>query len=81
MEAGYACCATTELGRVKMGDDLYRLKRLPANSLDDAAFFRAKLEGAYDWLALPQAIVKRSKLWFLGFGQKTRSGALGSPLR
>jgi peptidoglycan/xylan/chitin deacetylase (PgdA/CDA1 family) len=58
-ETGYACCATTEIGRAHAGDDPYRLKRLPANSLDDRAFFRAKLEGAYDWLALPQALSKR----------------------
>jgi len=71
-EAGYACCATTELGRVKIGDDPYRLKRLPANSLDDPALFRAKLEGGYDWLALPQGMVKRFKHRFLGFGKGTR---------
>jgi peptidoglycan/xylan/chitin deacetylase (PgdA/CDA1 family) len=75
-EAGYACCATTELGRVRIGGDPYRLKRLPANSLDDAAFLQAKLEGGYDWLAFPQAVVKNSKRWFLGSGQKPRSFAL-----
>jgi peptidoglycan/xylan/chitin deacetylase (PgdA/CDA1 family) len=53
-ETGYRCCATTKLGRVKPGDDPYCLKRLPANSLDDAGLFAAKLKGAYDWLAAPQ---------------------------
>ena len=57
-ETGYLCCATTTLGRSRIGDDPYSLKRLPANSLDDAAFFAAKLEGAYDWLAAPQSAVK-----------------------
>ena len=57
-EAGYACCATTELGRVRPGDDPFRLKRLPVNSLDDPALFRAKLEGAYDWMAWPQWVFK-----------------------
>jgi hypothetical protein len=44
-----------------VGDDPYRLKRLPANSLDDPALFRAKLEGGYDWLAPLQKTVKRVK--------------------
>ena len=57
-EAGYACCATTELGRAKPGDDPCRLKRLPVNSFDDSALFQAKLEGGYDWLALPQRTFK-----------------------
>jgi peptidoglycan/xylan/chitin deacetylase (PgdA/CDA1 family) len=61
VQTGYSCCATTELGRVRTGDDPYRLKRLPANSLDDAALFRAKLEGGYDWLAAPQALFKKLK--------------------
>ena len=26
------------------------MKRLPVNSADDSALFRAKLEGSYDWL-------------------------------
>jgi peptidoglycan/xylan/chitin deacetylase (PgdA/CDA1 family) len=61
MQTGYTCCATTEIGRVKTGDDPFRLKRLPANSLDDEKFFRAKLEGGYDWLAWPQAALKKLK--------------------
>jgi peptidoglycan/xylan/chitin deacetylase (PgdA/CDA1 family) len=58
VQAGYTCCATTEIGRVKAGDDPFRLKRLPANGLDDPLFFKAKLDGGYDWLAGPQALVK-----------------------
>jgi peptidoglycan/xylan/chitin deacetylase (PgdA/CDA1 family) len=61
MTAGYACCVTTELGRVKRGDDPYRLKRLPVNSWDDEALLRAKVEGGYDWLALPQRALKQLK--------------------
>ena len=60
-ETGYACCTTTELGRVQPRDDRYRLKRLPANSLDDPCFFAAKLEGGYDWLASPQRLAKAIK--------------------
>jgi hypothetical protein len=40
------------------------------NSLDDAALFRAKLEGDYDWLAQPQAMVKMLKP--LVFGSRKR---------
>ncbi|HZM05592.1 MAG TPA: polysaccharide deacetylase family protein [Candidatus Saccharimonadales bacterium] len=61
IKTGYTCCVTTEVGRVKDGDDRYRLKRLPANSQDDPALFRAKLEGGYDWLGWPQAISKTFK--------------------
>jgi peptidoglycan/xylan/chitin deacetylase (PgdA/CDA1 family) len=60
-ETGYQCCATTRIGRAKPGDDLMQLKRLPANSCDDARLFQAKLDGAYDWLAPLQAGVKKVK--------------------
>jgi peptidoglycan/xylan/chitin deacetylase (PgdA/CDA1 family) len=61
LQAGYTCCATTEIGRVKAGDDPFRLKRLPVNSLDDAPLFRAKLDGGYDWLASAQIMWKNLK--------------------
>jgi peptidoglycan/xylan/chitin deacetylase (PgdA/CDA1 family) len=61
VENGYRCCVTTEVGRAHPGDNVYRLKRLPMNGEDDVNLFRAKLEGGYDWLALPQAMVKRVK--------------------
>lgn len=60
-EAGYTCCATTLIGRAKSGDDPFVLKRLPVSSLDDPAFFLAKLAGNYDWLAGGQAAVKSLK--------------------
>jgi peptidoglycan/xylan/chitin deacetylase (PgdA/CDA1 family) len=60
-EIGYACNATTRIGRAKPGDDLMQLKRLPANSCDDAQLFQAKLDGAYDWIAPLQAGVKKIK--------------------
>jgi peptidoglycan/xylan/chitin deacetylase (PgdA/CDA1 family) len=59
--AGYRLGVTTSLGRAKPQDDPLLLKRLPANGADDAALFRAKLHGAYDWLALPQRAVKSVK--------------------
>jgi peptidoglycan/xylan/chitin deacetylase (PgdA/CDA1 family) len=61
LEIGYCCCASTEIGRVRAGDDPFRLKRLPANSRDDRGLFRAKLEGGYDWLGWPQAAMKKFK--------------------
>ena len=65
-ESGYVCCATTAIGSMRNGDDPFRLKRLPVNSWDDLAFFRAKLEGRYDWLAWPQAMIK-------GFKERVRA--------
>jgi peptidoglycan/xylan/chitin deacetylase (PgdA/CDA1 family) len=59
--AGYDCCVTTEIGRVRSGDDVYGLKRLPVNSLDDDALLLAKLDGSYDWLARPQKLIKQLK--------------------
>lgn len=56
---GYRCCLTTEIGLAGRRSDPFALKRIPVNSFDDAALFGAKLAGAYDWLALPQAITKR----------------------
>jgi len=52
------------LGRVKLGDDPYGLKRLPVNSWDDEALLRAKVEGGYDWLAVPQKAFKKLKASF-----------------
>jgi hypothetical protein len=57
--AGYECCVTTDVGCVQPGDDRLRLRRLPANSADDRAFFLAKLTGAYDWLGRVQSLSKR----------------------
>ena len=61
-DEGYSCNATTAIGRVRVGDDPYLLKRLPVNDCDDKALFEAKLEGAYDWLAWPQQISKQLKV-------------------
>jgi GT2 family glycosyltransferase/peptidoglycan/xylan/chitin deacetylase (PgdA/CDA1 family) len=64
LEAGYSCCVTTEIGRVKPGADPLRCRRLPINSLDDPELFQAKLEGSYDWVALAQAASKRVRALF-----------------
>jgi hypothetical protein len=44
---------------VRWCDDPFTLKRVPVNSLDDAALLRCKLQGDYDWLSLPQSLSKR----------------------
>ncbi len=61
VKTGYSCCVTSELGRVKSGDDLYRLKRMPINALDVPNLFQAKLEGGYDWLATTHPIFHKLK--------------------
>jgi biofilm PGA synthesis N-glycosyltransferase PgaC len=61
VEAGYICCVSTAIGVARAGDDLFQLKRLPVNSGDDNALLQAKLEGAYNWLAVPQLLSKRGK--------------------
>ena len=58
---GYAYCVTTRIGHLCAGDDRFKLKRLPVNGSDDQALFEAKLEGAYDWLAAAQTLVKSLK--------------------
>jgi len=61
--AGYCACVTTDIGRVRAGADPLALRRLPVNGADDRRFFQAKVQGAYDWLAWPQALSKRRKQW------------------
>lgn len=61
IDAGYENCVTTRIGRARTNDDPFQLKRLPVNSADDASLFQAKIEGAYDWAALPQFVSKTIK--------------------
>lgn len=58
---GYECNVTTRIGRVRVGDNPFTLKRLPANSADDRALFLAKIRGAYDWMTWPQDTFKKLK--------------------
>jgi len=55
---GYQNGVTTILGSVQTHEDRFFLRRLPANSYDDLALFRAKLDGDYDWLGSPQYLKK-----------------------
>jgi peptidoglycan/xylan/chitin deacetylase (PgdA/CDA1 family) len=60
-EVGYRYGVTTVLGTVRNGDDPFFLPRLPVNDADDTQLFRAKLDGAYDWLHAPQYVSKAMK--------------------
>jgi peptidoglycan/xylan/chitin deacetylase (PgdA/CDA1 family) len=60
-QAGYKNGVCTTVGRLFAGSDTYFLRRLPVNSADDLRLFLAKLDGAYDWLAKPQYLVKWAK--------------------
>jgi hypothetical protein len=55
---GYRHGVTTIIGTTRERDNALFLKRLPINSLDDPELFRAKLDGAYDWLRYPQYLYK-----------------------
>lgn len=61
---GYTFGVTTRIGTAKPGHNPLQLKRLPVNEFDDTALFRAKLDGAYDWVYTLQYSIKviRSKL-------------------
>ncbi len=58
---GYEVGVSTILGSAHPSDERYFLPRLPINSFDDPALFRAKLAGAYDWLHVPQYMRKMGK--------------------
>ncbi len=60
-ECGYVGGVTTRIGRSICAENPLFLKRLPINDDDDIAFFRAKLEGAYDWLHIAQLARKRAR--------------------
>ena len=57
-EAGYSNGVSTIIGRAGRNDDAFFMKRLPVNSCDDLSLFQAKLDGAYDWLHVPQYLSK-----------------------
>jgi peptidoglycan/xylan/chitin deacetylase (PgdA/CDA1 family) len=70
MTGGYETCVTTQIGRHQPGADPLQIKRLPVNSGDDDKLFQAKLAGGYDWLALPQGMIKKFKRRVLGLGKR-----------
>lgn len=50
VDLSYKNGVTTSIGTVIRGDDPLFLSRIPINTDDDMAFFKAKLEGGYDWI-------------------------------
>lgn len=61
--SGYRFGVTTVIGRVGEGDNLLALKRVPVNEYDDPALFKAKLDGGYDWVHVPQFLRKKCFGW------------------
>jgi len=69
--AGYRTCVTTAVGWSRTTDDPLFLKRLPVNSCDDQELFKAKLEGAYDWIGAVQFASRKIKSWIVpGVGRQ-----------
>lgn len=56
--SGYDNGVSTVVGSVQNLEERFFLRRLPVNSWDDLTFFRAKLNGDYDWLRIPQYLKK-----------------------
>jgi peptidoglycan/xylan/chitin deacetylase (PgdA/CDA1 family) len=55
---GFENGVSTIIGRAQQRHNRFLLPRLPVNSWDDPDFLRAKLEGGYDWLHVPQWLNK-----------------------
>jgi peptidoglycan/xylan/chitin deacetylase (PgdA/CDA1 family) len=67
-ESGYENGVSTIIGTADRTGDRYFMKRLPVNSCDDPRLFRAKLEGAYDWLHTVQHVSKLIGAYRKGLG-------------
>jgi peptidoglycan/xylan/chitin deacetylase (PgdA/CDA1 family) len=63
-EVDYGHCVTTAIGRVTLIPDRLALERLPANNDDDRDLLLAKMAGAYDWLGVPQSVIKTARYFF-----------------
>jgi peptidoglycan/xylan/chitin deacetylase (PgdA/CDA1 family) len=57
-KSGYRGAVTTRIGVENHPDSLYLLRRIPVNEHDDERFFKAKIEGDYDWMGTIQAAKK-----------------------
>lgn len=66
VDQGYSAGVTTIIGLANTKDNPLFLRRLPINNCDDSQFFRAKLEGDYDWLHAVQLAYKEFRLVFPG---------------
>ena len=61
VKSGYSSGVTTIIGAAAQMDNRYFLKRLPVNDHDDIRFFKAKLEGGYDWMHVVQKAFKNAR--------------------
>lgn len=55
---GFENGACSRIGRAHKRNNKLFLPRIPINQWDDADLFRAKLEGGYDWMHVPQLVKK-----------------------
>ncbi len=60
--SGYVNGVCTSIGTVGASSDLLCLPRLPINSYDDNRLLEAKLNGAYNWVHVPQLVYKRAMM-------------------
>jgi len=58
LKYGYREGVSTVIGTASSRSARLFLPRLPVNDWDDIRLFRAKLEGGYDWLYIPQTLAK-----------------------
>jgi peptidoglycan/xylan/chitin deacetylase (PgdA/CDA1 family) len=61
VQCNYRIGVTTKIGTVSKKDNPLILKRIPVNSSDDIPLFKAKLNGAYNWLNNFQNLYKSVK--------------------
>ena len=64
LQLGYTHGVSTRIGTTNSSDNIYFMKRIPINTYDDISLFKAKLEGGYNWLYLPQYASKVVKKIF-----------------
>ena len=69
-QTGYKAGVTTSIGRTGLDDAPLFMKRLPINDCDDVGLFRAKLDGAYDWLHSAQLAYKKLRAARRGHGDR-----------
>lgn len=60
-DTGYTIGVTTTVGRATHSSHSLLLPRIPVNGSDDLQLFAAKLQGAYDWTAKVQSVMKHLK--------------------
>lgn len=75
-KTNYKFGVTTRIGTSSKGDNKFLLKRIPVNSNDDRCMFKAKLDGCYDWMQMPQYLYKRVKYMMAVYNKHSEYGKL-----